>query len=257
MGGVATISKDQQNEIRRYLFGQLREADEESLELRLLTEPEFVQEFDTVVDEVTEQYVRNELDGSERKSFEKSFLTTVQGQQKVRFTSELLDRATAERGSAIVTPSPEPGFFDRMRAFWQLQSLRLAAIAAAIAMIAGGAYLALRPAMNYATLALSISTANRGEGPVPGKVKLESGVPGVEVNLAIPEHAKGANDYRVKLVGGESDQDLQIEKRDDQTVTVKIPASLLKRGQYAIQMSRLNPDGSYSRISGNYYFNVE
>ena len=92
---------------------------------------------------------------------------------------------------------------------------------------------------------------------MPGKVKLESGVPGVEVNLAIPEHAKGANDYRVKLVGGESDQDLQIEKRDDQTVTVKIPASLLKRGQYAIQMSRLNPDGSYSRISGNYYFNVE
>ena len=54
MGGVATITKDQENEIRRYLFGQLPEADEESLELRLLTDPAFVEEFDTIVDEVTE-----------------------------------------------------------------------------------------------------------------------------------------------------------------------------------------------------------
>jgi hypothetical protein len=257
VGGFATINKDHENEIRRYLFGQLREADEESLELRLLTEPEFVEEFDTVVDEVTDQYVRNELEGSERTGFEKSYLATPEGQQKVRFTSELLERATSERGSAVVTTVPEPGFFDRVRAVWQVQSLRFAAIAAAIAMIASGAYLALRPAMNYATLALSISTATRGEGPVPGRVKLESGMAGVEVNLAIPEHARDEKDYRVKLVGRESEQDLQIEKRDDQTVTVRIPASLLSPGQYAIQMSSLNPDGSYSRISGSYFFNVE
>jgi hypothetical protein len=258
VGGAATITKEQENEIRRYLFGQLQEADEESVELRLLTDPSFVEEFDTVVDEVTDQYVRNELPDSARKGFEKSYLATTEGQQKVRFTSELLQRAAAERGTAVVKPSPEPGFFDRIRAFWQVQSLRLAATAAAIAMIAGGAYLALRPALNYATLGLSISTGSRAEGPVPGKVKLESGVPGVEVNLAIPEHAKRAKDYRVKLVSSDlSEHDLQIEKRDDQTVTVRIPASLLRPGQYAIQVSRTNTDGSYSRIAGSYYFNVE
>jgi hypothetical protein len=135
--------------------------------------------------------------------------------------------------------------------------LRLAATAAALAMIAGGYYLTLRPAMNYATLALSISTANRGEGPSPQKVKLESGVPGVEVNLAIPEQAKGAKDYSLKLVSGDGTlHDLQIEKRDDQTLTVKIPASLLSRGQYAIQISRLDA-GTVTRIPGNYYFNIE
>jgi hypothetical protein len=216
-----------------------------------------VEEFDTVVDEVTDQYVRNELEASEREGFEKSYLTTAEGQQKVRFTSELLERA-AERDPVVVKPNPEPGLFDRIRAFWQVQSLRLAATAAAVTMIAGGAYLALRPALNYAPLALSISTANRGEGPAAAKVKLESGVPGVEVNLAIPEHAKGAKDYRVKLVSGdESEQDLQIEKRDNQTVTVKIPASLLNRGQYAIKMYRLTADGTFTRIQGSYYFNVE
>ena len=58
MGGIVTIKKDQENEIRRYLFGQLPEADEEVLELLLLTEPAFVEEFDTVVDEVTDQIGR-------------------------------------------------------------------------------------------------------------------------------------------------------------------------------------------------------
>jgi len=258
VGGVATITKDLENEIRRYLFGQLPEADEERLELRLLSDPAFVEEFDTVVDEVTDQFVRDELEAGERKGFEKSYLTTAEGQQKVRFTSELLERAASERGAPVVKPIPHPGFFERLGAFWQVQSLRLAAIGAAVTMIAGGGYLALRPAMNYAPLALSVSTASRGEGPVAGKVKLESGVPGVEVSLAIPEQAKGAKDYRVKLVSGDGTlHDLQIEKRDDQTVTVRIPASLLSRGQYAIQISRLNPDGTDTRIPGNYYFNIE
>jgi len=258
VGGVATITKDLENEIRRYLFGQLPEADEERLELRLLSDPAFVEEFDTVVDEVTDQYVRKELETGEQKGFEKSYLTTAEGQQKVRFTSELLERAASERGAPVVKPIPHPGFFERLGAFWQVQSLRLAAIAAAVTMIAGGGYLALRPAMNYAPLALSISTATRAQGSAPAKVKLESGVPGVEVNLAIPEQAKGAKDYRVKLVSGdESEQDLPIEKRDDQTVTIKIPASSLSPGQYAIKMFRLTPDGSFTRIQGSYFFNVE
>lgn len=258
MGGVATITKELENEIKRYLFGQLAEADEERLELRLLSEPAFVEEFDTVVDEVTDQYVRNELEASERQRFEKSYLTTAAGQQKVRFTSELLERAAGKRSTPVVKPIAEQGFFDRVRALWHVQSLRLAATAAAVVIIAGGAYLATRPAMNYAPLALSISTASRGEGPAAAKVKLESGVPGVEVNLAIPEQAKGAKDYRVKLVNGnEPEQDVPIEKRDNQTVTIRIPASSLSPGQYAIQMFRLTSDGTFTRIQGSYFFNVE
>ena len=253
MGGVVTITNEKENEIRRYLFGQMPEADEESLELRLLTEPAFVEEFDTVVDEVTDQYVRKELTDGERKGFEESYLTTPEGRQKVRFTSELLERADAERGAAAEVGAP--GFFDRVRAFWQVQSLRVAAITAAVVIIAAGAYLISFPSKDYATLSLAISTAKRGEGPAPSKVKIESGVPGVEVTLAIPEKEKGAKDYRVTLVSGdESEHALEIEKRDEQTLTIKIPASLLSPGQYAIQLSRLNPD---ARIPGNYYFNVE
>jgi len=257
VGGVATITKDLENEIRRYLFGQLPEADEESLEIRLLTEPAFVEEFDTVVDEVTDQFVRNELEERERKGFEKIFLTTAEGRQKVRFTSELLERADTERRPAVARQSREPGFFDRLRAFWRVQSLRAAATAAAIVIIAVAVVLIWLP-RTYVPLSLAISTATRAEGPAPAKVRLESGVAGVEVTLAIPEQAKSAKDFRVKLVSGDlSEHDLTVEKRDAQIVTVKIPASLLSRGQYAIQMSGFNPDGTEARIPGSFYFNVE
>ena len=231
--------------------------DEESLELRLLTEPAFVEEFDTVVDEVTDQYVRKELKEGERKGFEKSYLTTAEGRQKVRFTSELLERAASERGGApVVRPI---GFFYRARAFWQVQSLRLAATAAAMVIIAVGLFLIVPSgSKNYAMLDLSVSTATRSDGAQPAKVKLESGVSGVEVNLTIPEEERGAKDYRVRLVGGDGpDHDLTIDKRDNQTITVKIPASLLSRAQYAIQIFRINPDKTETRIAGNYYFNVE
>jgi len=216
-----------------------------------------VEEFDTVVDEVTDQYVRNELEESERKRFEKSYLTTAEGRQKVRFTSELLERADAERDDdSVVEPS---GFFERARAFWQVQSMRLVATAAAMVIIAAGLFLIVPTgSKNYAMLDLSISTATRSSGAQPAKVKLDSGVSGLEVNLAIPEEERGAKDYRVRLVGSDGpDHDLTIDKRDNQTITVKIPATLLSRGQYAIQMATIAPDGSEQRISGNYYFNVE
>jgi hypothetical protein len=254
VGGFSTITKDQENEIRLYLFGQLQPADEESLELRLLTEHAFVEEFDTVVDEVADQYVRNDLEDSERKGFEESFLTTAEGRQKVRFTSELLERAAAKRSPPVAKPDT---FFDRLRAFWLGQPLRVAATAAAVVIIAVGAYLII-PSKGYATLSLSISTATRAEAPVPPKVKLESGVQGVEVTLAIPEQAKGAQNYRVKLVGGDGpEHDLKIYKRDDHSVTTKIPASLLSPGQYAIKISRVNSDNSDTQIRGSYYFNIE
>jgi len=261
VGGIATITKDQENEIRRYLFGQLPEADEESLELRLLSDAAFVEEFDAVVDEVTDQYAQNELSGNERKGFEGSFLTTAEGKQKLRFTTELLERAAYER-PLVGKPIPEPGLFDRIRAFWQVQSLRHAATVAAMVVIAGGIFFiwkSSRPApINYAAVSLSISAASRGEGAPAPKVKLESGAPGVVITLAIPEEARGAKDYRIKLVNGDkSEQYLAISQRNEQTVTAQVPASQLPRGGYAIKMFSIAPDGSEQRIRGNYYFDIE
>ena len=162
----------------------------------------------------------------------------------------------------MVKPAGEPGFFNRIGAFWQSQSLRLAATAAAVVIIAGGIFLISKSinsgSADYAVLNLSISTANRAEGAVAAKVKLDSNKAGLQVNLTIPEQARGARDYRVKLQSGAaSEQILAIAQRNDQTVTVKIPASSLPRGSYAIQMFSVAADGSERRIPGSYYFDIE
>jgi hypothetical protein len=65
--GGCIIIKEDKIELRRYLLGQLVDADEERLELRLLTDPAFGKNFDAVVDEITDQYAGNELPGEERK----------------------------------------------------------------------------------------------------------------------------------------------------------------------------------------------
>jgi len=240
----------------------LDEAGAERLELRLLTEPSFVEEFDTIVDEVTDQYARNELQGSERRGFEEKFLATTEGQKKLRFAAELLERAVAERGGTVAKPVAASGFFERIQVFWQSQSLRLAATAAAVAIIAVGIFLisdSFRSrSTNFALLDLSISNTSRGEGDAAARLKLESGMAGVQANLALPEQARGAKDYRVKLISGdEAERDLTIEQRTDQTITVKVPASLLRRGRYAIQLFIINPDGTPHRINGSYYFDIE
>src|SRR5215211_5138670 len=92
------IVKNVQKEVRRYLLGQLEEAEQERIELRLLTDSSFAEEFDTVVDELTDQYVTNELMDDERKRVEKYFLNTPERQQKLEFATELITRASAERG---------------------------------------------------------------------------------------------------------------------------------------------------------------
>ena len=89
-----------QKEVRRYLLGQLEEAEQERIELQLLTDPSFGEEFDTVVDELTDQYVRDELTDDERKRAEKYFLNTPVRQQKLEFAKELLSHADAERSKS-------------------------------------------------------------------------------------------------------------------------------------------------------------
>lgn len=259
-----TIAKDLQNEMRQYLFRQLAEADEERLELRLLTEPAFVQEFDTVVDEVTDQYIRDELADSERDGFEKGFLTTTDGKKKLRFASELLDRAgerVAGITPSVVVAERRPGFFDWVPAFWQSQSMRLAATAAAVVIIAGGIFLIsksfrVRPT-TYAPVSLSISASSRADGVTPARVRLESGIAGIQVNLAIPEEERGAKNYRVELSGDSGERDFPVEERKEQSVVVKIPASSLPRGSYAIHLFRIDSDGTEQRIRGSYLFDVE
>lgn len=255
-----------QNEVRRYLLGQLEEAEQERIELRLLTDSSFAEEFDTIVDELTDQYVRDELTDDERKRAEKHFLTSPERQQKLEFATELLSHAEAERGESsqlstvrpIVQPAT-PSLLDQIRAFWRRPTFAHGVLAAAILLVVAGlvfVFFSFGNSAEYTALNLPLSSSDRAESVAPVSAQLAGA--GLELNLPIPEQAKDAKDFRLKLVDENGvERDLTIAERTDQTIKVRIPADWLSRGSYVIQLSMVKPDGSTERVRGSYNFVVE
>ena len=75
--------------MKDYLLGKLREEDEERVEIRLLSDPVYIEEFDVVVDELTDQYVAGEIKGEERERVEKYFLKADQRRAKLKYAAAL------------------------------------------------------------------------------------------------------------------------------------------------------------------------
>jgi hypothetical protein len=95
--------------VRQYLLGLVSEEAAEQIELRLLTDPEYVEAFNIVVNEITDEYVNGAFDGEERERVEKFFFNTPQRREKLNFTLAL-KRAQAEHvdRSAPVAFVPKP-----------------------------------------------------------------------------------------------------------------------------------------------------
>ena len=257
-----------QNEVRRYLLGQLEEAEQERIELRLLTDSSFGEEFDSAVDDLTDQYVNNELTDDERKRAEEYFLNTPERQQKLEFATELLSRASAERGeraerSQVATVRPivkpaAPSLLDQVRAFWRRPSYAHVGLSAAVLLVVAGLVffvLSFNNSPSYVPLDLAVNNSNRAESTAaPARVQLAD----LKVKLTLPEQAKEAKAFRVKLVDENGvERDLTIDERTDQTITVTILAGWLSRGSYVVQLSMMKPDGSEERVRGSYNFVVE
>src|SRR5262249_10294650 len=147
---------------------------------------------------------------------------------------------------AVRRDDVRPSFFEQIAVFWKRQSFaHVAMTAAAVIIVAGIIYILTKDNSTYLALNLEISTAERAEGAAAVPVKLPPDT-GLKITLTIPESARGAKDYVPRLGG--SGTDLEIVGRTDKTVTVKVPAKLLKPGPYAIQLSKVKPDNTPERI---------
>lgn len=213
--------------------------------MRLLTDQEFGEEFDTVVDEITDEYLQNDLPDEERQRVQQYFLSSAERQSKLEFAAELLRRAEAERGKKA---GSKAGVLEQIAAFWRRPAFALTV--AGLLIVAGLIYFVVRRdnPTNYVAMNLTISAADRDEGAEPVKVKLPSNA-GLKITLAIPENARGGKDYVARIVGG---SELKTEQRTQETVTVTIPAGSLSPGTYAIQLFK-----DKQRIPGSYFFAVE
>jgi len=219
--------------------------------LRLLSDPGFGEEFDTVVDEITDEYLSHELPDEERERVQQYFLNSTERQSKLEFAAELLRRAQAERKPE--EQAARPSLMEQIVAFWKRPSFALTV--ATLVIIAGIVYLVVwrDNSTNYLALNLAISTADRANGATPAAVKLPPNT-GLKVTLTIPESARGAKDYVAKLAGGSA---LKTDQRSEQTITVIVPAGSLTPGNYAIQLFKVKADDTTERIPGSYFFAVE
>ncbi len=262
---MAIIIKEEKTEVRNYLLGQLNETDEERLELRLLTDPAFGEDFDTVVDEITYQYVGDEFQGEERTRVEQYFLRSAERQNKVRFARELVRQAEVERGSSVVNAPvlPDPGWWERASLFWNRQALsvRFATIFATLIILVGLAMLVL-PTRNptspaYASIALKTSNSDRSDGPEVTSVKPQPGVAGLRIELILPEENTAAKSYRVNLSSEQVSRDVPVTEQSGRSVVVVVPTAEVPPGSYTIRLFAVNANGTEQRIRGSYYFDVE
>lgn len=248
-----------------YLLEELPEDDLERFEDECFAQASWPTQIDLAEEDLIDAYLRHELTAERRQRFEQNYLTTAARQARVSMAAALL-RHIDERNAAYKTPvavlPTEHTWAEHFRAFWSRQSwaLRAATAIAAVVIIAGTLWFFRAPSpRSFATLSLTISRSNRAEGVQAGKVKLPPDAEALKISLTLPQPSpSAAAGYRVELENDNSEaKSAEVAGKDAQSVLVVIPAAQLARGQYAVKLFAIQPDGTEQRINGSYFFIVE
>ena len=252
-----TARPEIQNQIRRYLLGELDDGARAEVEQRLLSDGEAFEQLLVAEDEIIDEYASGRLDAEERADFEAHFLATPERQQKVRFARAL------RRHAMTFAQVRETGKQPVVQGLWSSRSwLSWAATTAAVLAIIAGTVWFLRSRTTspktFATLTLIITQSTRAEGAPAAMVKLPLGAEALKIFLKLPGSAPPAFRYRVVL---ETDngvtRPLEIADQDGESIAVIIPATQMKHGQYTLKLFRTGVDGVEQRMPGSYFFTIE
>lgn len=252
-----SLNNSNQQEIRRYLLGQLADEEQQKIEDRLMTENDLFEELEISKGEIVEEYCAGELTTKERDWLEQHFLASPEGQRRRTFALALRHRTR---------PIPKRvTFFERLQTrfsnLWRSQPWAVAAIASAVVvLVVGGIVLRATVGTSRSTTFLSLTVTNssaiRSEEAQPiARVSLPLNVDELRITLVLPETPPSASGYRVEAVDGINT--LSVTGSNSNSVSVTIPTSQLRRRQYALQLYATRANGTEERVPGNYFFNVE
>lgn len=253
--------------IRQYLLGQLAEEEQQAIEQRLLTEDDLFEELEVSEDELFDEYVADELTPVDRKQFEEYFLSTPERQRELKFAAGLRQYVAKKTLPNDATPRsaslPGASRAGRTPTAWlgQSQLYRIAAIAAFVVVIAGAFWFSRmdrHPPTKYATFTLTLSNNNRADGGAVTEINLPLTANAVRLYLKLPEALDQTARFRVELLK-DSGQTINIENvaRIEQAAVVELPAAQLSRGEYALRLYVVKPDGTEQRINGSYFLSVK
>lgn len=119
--------------IRKYLLGNLSQAEQEKLEERLMTEDDVFSQVLVHEDELIDEYLVGSLPAPERDAFEKHFLTTPERRQKLGFARSLTKYV--EASSPTKSPLTQPSFVKALMALLRVQQPAVQYSFAAIALV--------------------------------------------------------------------------------------------------------------------------
>jgi hypothetical protein len=261
--------------IINYLLKELPEEELEQFEDECFAQERWPSHLNLVEGDLIDDYLRGELSPERRRRFERNYLTTEARRKRVAMAAALLrrvDELTPQPAPAAVVAPPAPHTWaDLSRAFWRSLSWKPQAAVGAVALasvffIAGAWWLGIprrqadpahSAAKVFQPLVLHISHGNRAEGVREGKAKLSRAGAGLKLLLTLPQPFAHAARYRIQLENEDGEIKLSQEAaREDQIVSLEIPAGLLARGRYAVKLFAAQ-DGTEQRIPGHYYFDVE
>lgn len=252
-----SLNKSDQQEIRRYLLGQLEDEEQQKIEDRLMTESDLFEELEISKGEIVEEYCDGELTTKERDWLEQHFLASPEGQRRRTFALALKHGARSIPKRVTLVERVQTRFSN----LWSSQPWAVAAIASAVVvLIVGG--IVLRATLNtsrstsFLSLTLTNSSASRSEETQPiARVSLPLNVDELRITLVLPETPPSASSYRVEAVEGINT--LSVTGSNSNSVSVTIPTAQLRRRQYALQLYATKANGTEERVPGNYFFNVE
>lgn len=249
--------------IRQYLLGQLAEEEQQAVEQRLLTEDALFEELEVTEGELFDEYVANELTPADRKQFEQYFLSTPEHQSELKFAAGLREYVAKKTIGDDATQRSSGSWPKRTPLAWfgQTQLSRIAAIAAFVVVIAGAFWfirMDRHPPTNYATFTLTLSNNNRADGGAVTEINLPPKANVVRLYLNLPEALDQATHFRVELLK-ESGETLNIERVAlvEHAAVIELPATQLSRGQSALKLWVVKPDGTEERINGSYFLSVK
>ena len=129
--------------LTRYLLGAVSATERENIEAEYLVDEDVFEQMLIAEDELVDAYARGELSDQERGQFEKNFLTSERGRDRVHFSQALAGAVSDARSvTERVEPSASPSFFE---ALWAVLTprVRVAGVAFAVLPVAAFSWLLL------------------------------------------------------------------------------------------------------------------
>jgi hypothetical protein len=254
-------------QITAYLLGELTDEESVRLEEECFAGEEWPAEVGLAGEDLIDAYLQGELTAERRRLFEQNYLTTEERRRRVAMAAGLLRHIDSLRAEKAATPARTPNessWVARFVAFWGSGNwaLRAGLAVGVVALVAGTVWVLRSRTVSprsFATLTLSVSADSRAEGARAARLTLPADAGVLRVHLKLPDPSTDRSErHRVELVGeGGESSSLNAAGRDGESVTVDIPASRLARGQYALRLFAVEPDGTERRVAGLYYFIVE